>query len=58
MVKNKLKSLLPYAVLPLMLGLFLLLMANTTAMPTREVHGQNGVWICGVLTLRITTPCS
>ena len=41
---NKLKSLLPYAVLPLMLGLFLLLMANTTSMPTREVHGQNGVW--------------
>ena len=43
-IKSKLKSLLPYAALPLLLGLFLLLLADTTSTPTREVHSENGVW--------------
>jgi len=41
---SKIKKLLPYAALPLLLGLFLLLLADTTSTPTREVHSENGVW--------------
>ena len=41
---NKLKPLLAYAALPLLLAVLLLLLADTTSMPYREVHGENGVW--------------
>ncbi|MCL1878010.1 MAG: hypothetical protein FWF80_04065 [Defluviitaleaceae bacterium] len=41
---KKLKNLLPYAALPLLLAVFFLMLADTTATPFREVHGENGVW--------------
>jgi len=41
---RKLKPLLPYAALPLLLAVFFLLTVDTTSKPNREVNGENGVW--------------
>ena len=39
-----LKKLLPFAALPLLLAVLVLLLTDTPSMPSREVHGENGVW--------------
>ncbi|MCL2200256.1 MAG: hypothetical protein FWB80_15200, partial [Defluviitaleaceae bacterium] len=43
-LSQKIKSLLPYAALPLLLAVFLLLLTDTTSTPYREVHSENGIW--------------
>jgi len=43
-ITKKLKSLLPFAALPLLLVALFLLLTDTTSMPTQEVHSENGIW--------------
>ena len=42
--QSKIKKLLPFAALPLLLAALLMLLTDTTSMPTQEVHSENGVW--------------
>ena len=43
-LRQRLKSLLPFAALPLLLAAFFLLLTDTTSAPYQEVHSENGVW--------------
>ena len=43
-ITKKLKPLLIYAALPILLAVLLLMLKDTTSLPFREVHSENGVW--------------
>ena len=42
--RRKVRILLPYIALPLLIAVLFLLVTDTTSMPSREVYGENGVW--------------